>query len=129
MTVNTINLRSTKTLTDYVRTTDRMRTLAKQLSELSKLETKLRPEVLEAIGERREIAVRGQVRILEPSVKESIGQEDTEQTVEVFKAIGLPVNTRSAEYVAPASFSKLVRDGVVPEELIKRTSEAIVIVH
>lgn len=125
----TINLRSTKTLTAYVRTVDKMRTLAKQLAELSKIETALRPEVLEAIGDRREIAVRGQVRILEASTKESIGQEDTEKTVEVFKAIGLPVNTRSAEYVAPATFGKLVRDGVVPEELIKRTSEAIVIVH
>ena len=129
MTQNTINLRSTKTLTDYVRATDRMRTLAKQLSELSKIETKLRPEVLEAIGERREIAVRGQVRILEPEVKESIGQADTDKTVEAFKAIGLPVNVRSAEYVAPATFGKLVRDGVVPEELIRRTTEHIVIVH
>jgi len=129
MTVNTINLRSTKTLTDYVKTVDRMRTLAKQLSELSKIEAKLRPEVLEEIGDRREIAVRGQVRILEPSVKESIGQADGEKTVEVFRAIGLPLNTRSAEYVAPASFSKLVRDGLVPDELIKRTSETIVVVH
>jgi hypothetical protein len=129
MTVNTINLRSTKTLTDYVKTVDKMRTLAKQLAELSKLETKLRPEVLEAIGERREIAVRGQVRILEPSVKESIGQEDAERTVEVFKELGLPLNQRSPEYCAPASFAKLCRDGVVPEELIKRTSESIVIVH
>jgi hypothetical protein len=106
-----------------------MRTLAKQLSELSKLEAKLRPEVLEAIGERREIAVRGQVRILEPSIKESIEQEDTEKTVEVFRGLGLPLNQRSAEYVAPASFSKFVREGLVPEELIKRTSESIVIVH
>jgi hypothetical protein len=129
MTVNTINLRSTATLTNYVRTVDRMRTLAKQLSELSKLEAKLRPEVLEAIGERREIAVRGQVRILEPSIKESIEQEDTEKTVEVFRGLGLPLNQRSAEYVAPASFSKFVREGLVPEELIKRTSESIVIVH
>ena len=129
MTQNTINLRSTATLTAYVKTTDKMRTLAKQLAELSKLEAKLRPEVLEAIGERREIAVRGQVRILEPSTKESIGQADGEKTVEVFRELGLPLNTRSAEYVAPASFAKLVRDGVVPEELIKRTSESIVIVH
>ncbi len=129
MTTTTINLRSTATLTAYVKTVDRMRTLAKQLAELSKIETKLRPEVLEEIGERREIAVRGQVRILEPSVKESIGQADTEKTVEVFRELGLPLNTRSAEYVAPASFSKLVRDGVVPDELIKRTSESIVIVH
>ena len=129
MTVNTINLRSTATLTNYVKTVDRMLTLAKQLADLSRLEAKLRPEVLEAIGERREIAVRGQVRILEPSVKESIGQEDTERTVEVFRELGLPVNTRSAEYVAPASFSALVKKGVVPEELIRRTSENIVVVH
>jgi uncharacterized membrane protein YgaE (UPF0421/DUF939 family) len=129
MTQNTINLRSTATLTNYVRTVDRMRTLAKQLNELQKLETKLRPEVLEAIGERREIAVRGQVRILEPSTKESIGQADTEKTVEVFRELGLPLNQRTAEYVAPASFSKLVRDGVVPEELIERKTESIVLVH
>lgn len=129
MTQNTINLRSTATLTNYVKTVDRMRTLAKQLSELSKLETKLRPEVLEAIGERREIAVRGQVRILEPEVKESIGQADTEKTVEVFRELGLPLNQRSPEYCAPASFAKLVRDGVVPEELISRKTESIVIFH
>jgi hypothetical protein len=106
-----------------------MRTLAKQLNELQKIETKLRPDVLAEIGERREIAVRGQVRILEPSVKESIGQADTEKTVEVFRAMGLPLNQRSPEFVAPASFSKLVRDGVVPEELIERKTESIVIVH
>ena len=129
MTVNTINLRSTLTLTTYVRTVDRMRTLARQLNELQKIETKLRPEVLEEIGERREIAVRGQVRILEPSAKESIGQEDTDKTVEVFKELGLPLNQRSPEYCAPATFSKLVKDGIVPEELIKRSSESIVIVH
>lgn len=125
----TINLRSTKTLTDYVQVTDRMKTLAKKLNELSKLEEKQRPAVLAEIGDRREIAVRGQVRILEPSTKESIGQLDTEKTVTVFKEIGLPVNTRSAEFVAPATFSKLVKDGVVPEELIKRETTSIVVVH
>jgi len=124
-----INLRSTKTLTDYVQTTDRMKTLAKRLNELSKLEEKQRPAVLAEIGERREIAVRGQVRILEPMKKESIGQIDTEKTVTVFKEIGLPVNVRSAEFVAPATFSKLVKDGVVPEELISRKTESIVVVH
>lgn len=125
----TINLRSTKTLTDYVQVTDRMKTLAKKLNELSKLEEKQRPAVLAEIGDRREIAVRGQVRILEPMTKESIGQLDTEKTVTVFKEIGLPVNVRSAEFVAPATFSKLVKDGVVPEELISRKTESIVIVH
>lgn len=129
MTTTTINLRSTKLISDYVRTVDTMRTLAKKLSELSKLEERMRPDVLAAIGDRAEKEIRKQIRILEPSTKESIGQVDTEKTVEVFKAIGLPVNVRSAEFVAPASFSALVKKGVVPEELIRRTSESIVIVH
>ena len=89
----------------------------------------MRPAVLETIGERAEKEIRKQIRILEPSIKESIGQVDGDKTVEVFKSIGLPLNQRSPEYCAPASFAKLVRDGVVPEELIKRTSESIIIVH
>jgi hypothetical protein len=106
-----------------------MRTLAKQLNELSKLEAKLRPEVIAEIGERREIAVRGQVRILEPEVKESISRAcDDETAVEFCKANGLKYSERSAEYVAPATFSKYVRDGIVPEELIERKTETIVVV-
>lgn len=127
--MTTINLRSTATLTAYVNTVDRMKTLATQLNALSKIEAKLRPEVLEQIGERREVIVKGTVRILEPETKESIGQVDTERTTEAFKAMGLPVSTRSAEYVAPATFSKYVREGIVPDELIKKTTEAIVVVH
>lgn len=124
----TINLRSTSNLTKYVQVTDRMATLAKQLKELEIQEKQLRPDVLAEIGERREIAVRGQVRVLVPAVKESIGQADTELTVERFKELGLPVNTRSAEYVAPASFTKFVKEGLVPENLIARKSETTIVV-
>ena len=127
--MTTINLRSTATLTAYVNTVDRMKTLATQLNALSKIEAKLRPEVLDQIGERREVIVKGTVRILEPETKESIGQVDTEKTTAAFKALGLPVSARSAEYVAPATFKKLVLEGVVPEELIERKTESIVVVH
>ena len=129
MTMTTINLRSTKLISDYVKTVDTMRTLAKKLSELSKLEERMRPDVLAAIGERAEKEIRKQIRILEPSTKESIGQVDTEKTVETFKAIGLPVTSRSPEFVPPATFRKLVIDGSVPEYLVKRETEHIVIVH
>ena len=129
MTTTTINLRSTKLISDYVRTVDTMRTLAKKLSELSKLEERMRPDVLQAIGERAEKEIRKQIRILEPSVKESIGPRDTEVTVEEFKKLGLPVTTRSPEFVPPATFRKLVLDGSVPEYLVKRDVEHIVIVH
>jgi len=129
MTTTTINLRSTKLISDYVKTIDTMRTLAKKLSELSKLEERMRPAVLDAIGERAEKEIRKQIRILEPSTKESIGQVDAEKTVEEFKELGLPVNTRSPEFVAPATFRKLVLDGAVPEHLVKREIESIIIVH
>ena len=125
----TVNRRSNKTLTAYVETVDKMRALARKLADLQKIETQLRPEVLEQIGERREVIINGTCRILEPEVKESIGQVDTERTTEAFKALGLPVSVRSAEYVAPATFSKFVREGIVPGELIKRTEERIVVVH
>lgn len=125
----TVNRRSNKTLTSYVEAVDQMRVLAKKLSELSKLETALRPEVLDQIGERREVIINGTCRILESETKESIGQVDTEKTTAAFKAKGLPVSVRAAEYVAPATFSKYVREGVVPDELIKKTTEAIVVVH
>ena len=124
-----VNRRSNKTLAAYVETVDKMRVLAKQLNDLPKIETQLRPDVLEQIGERREVIVNGTCRILEPETKESIGQVDTEKTVEAFHALGLPVSVRSAEYVAPATFSKFVREGIVPDELIKRTEERIVVVH
>ena len=125
----TVNRRSNKTLTAYVETVDRMRVLAKQLNDMQKIETQLRPEVLDQIGERREVIINGTCRILEPEVKESIGQVDTEKTVEAFHALGLPVSVRSAEYVAPATFSKYVREGIVPDELIRKTEERIVVVH
>lgn len=124
-----VNRRSNKTLTAYVETVDRMRVLAKQLNDLQKIETALRPEVLDQIGERREVIINGTCRILEPEAKESIGQVDTEKTTAAFKALGLPVSTRSAEYVAPATFSKYVREGIVPDELIRKTEERIVVVH
>jgi hypothetical protein len=129
MTTTTINLRSTKLISDYVRTVDTMRTLAKKLSELSKLEERMRPAVLDAIGERAEKEIRKQIRILEPSVKESIGQIDGQKTVEEFKAIGLPVTTRSPEFVPPATFKALVLKGAVPEHLVKRETETLIIVH
>ena len=73
MTQSTINLRSTSVLSRYVAVSDRLATLAKQLETLKAEEKKLRPQVLEEIGDRREIAVRGQVRVLLPSVKEQCG--------------------------------------------------------
>lgn len=126
--MKTVNLRSTSSITRYVTVTDRLATLARKIKELEVEEKKLRPIILDEIGERAEKQIGDKIRILTPAVKESIGQADTELTVDAFKAIGLPVNTRSPEYVAPASFAKFVREGLVPEELISRKSETTIVV-
>jgi len=125
----TINLRSTSVLSRYVAVSDRLATLAKQLEELKAEEKKLRPAVLDEIGDRREIAVRGQVRILSPSVKESISRAcDDETAVEFCKANGLKYSERSAEYYAPASFSSYIKQGLIPEEMIERKTEQTIVV-
>jgi hypothetical protein len=125
----TINLRSTSVLTRYVAVSDRLATLARQTEELKAEEKRLRPQVLEEIGERREIAVRGQVRILIPSVKESISRAcDDETAVEFCRANGLKYSERTPLYVAPASFSSYVRAGLIPEELIERKTEQTIVV-
>lgn len=127
--MTTISLRSSSTLTRYVNVSDRLATLAKQIETLKAEEKKLRPQVLEEIGERREIAVRGQVRVLLPSVKESISRAcDDETAVEFCKTNGLKFSERSSEYVAPASFSSYVKQGLIPEEMIERKSELTIVV-
>ena len=126
--MTTINLRSTAALTRYVQVCDRLATIERTRKELEQEEKKLRPAVLDEIGERREIAVRGQVRVLIPHVKESIGQLDTEATVARFIELGLPVSERSPQWVPPATFSKLVKDGQVPDDLIKRSVETLIVI-
>jgi len=125
----TINLRSTSALTRYVAVSDRLATIARQLEELKTEEKRLRPQVLDEIGERREIAVRGQVRILIPSVKESISRAcDDETAVHFCMVHGLKYSERTALYVAPASFSSYVKQGLIPEEMIERKTELTIVV-
>ena len=125
----TINLRSTSALSRYVAVSDRLATISRQLEALKAEEKKLRPQVLEEIGERREIAVRGQVRVLLPSVKESISRAcDDETAVQFCKVNGLKYSERTPEYVAPASFSSYVKQGLIPEEMIERKTEQTIVV-
>jgi hypothetical protein len=127
--MTTISLRSSAVLTRYVQISDRLATLAKQIEALKAEEKKLRPDALEAIGERREIAVRGQVRILTFNIKESISRAcDDATAVEFCRANGLDFSVRSPEYLAPATFSKYVRDGVIPEEMVDRKTEQTIVV-
>ena len=128
--MKTTNLRSTALLTRYGTTVDRIALLEMQIKELKSLEEHICADVLIDIGERREVQVRGKIRILEPSAKTSYGRAcDDKTAVEYCKAHGLTYSTRSPEYVAPATFTKYAKAGKLPPEMIAREETVSIVVH
>lgn len=128
--MTTTNIRSTALITRYVTTVDRIALLSAQLADLQRVEEHIRQDVLSEIGERRAVQVRGKLRILEPVVKTSISRAcDDAEAVEFCKAHGLPVQTRTPEYIAPATFSKYAREGRLPEDMIERKETVSIAVH
>lgn len=125
--MTTISLRSTSNLTDYVRTTDRLATYAQLVKELTRREFELRPAVLAEIGERRAITVRGQIRVLTPGETSSIKRTCTDEVaVGYCHCLGLKYSQRSADYVAPATFTSYVKKGLLPAELYEIETTRIV---
>ena len=116
--MTTISLRSTKELTDYVKTCDRLRALAIQVEELQKHEERLRPTVLAQVkesGESRAVIVRGQPRILKVQIDESIRLDKDKETdvVDAARSAGVTVNTRTPEYVHPSTLAAAYRKGLL----------------
>ncbi len=114
----TISLRSTKELTDYVKTCDRLRALAIQVEELQKHEERLRPTVLAQVkesGDSRAVIVRGQPRILKVQVDESIrlDKEKEDTVVDAARSAGVTVSTRTPEYVHPSTLAAACRKGLL----------------
>lgn len=123
------NRRSTKEITSYVETTDRMAALAIELKELQRLEETLRPVVIEQIGDRREVTINGKIRIVERGQKIGTKIQDDAALLDYAKAHGLKISTRSAEFVAPATARSERIANRIPDELVTITTETIVSVH
>ena len=103
-------LRSTKNLTHFVRLSDESKTLAARLKDVERELTTLTPEILETIQGSRAVKIGTQIRLITEGATESIKRVcDDATAVEFCKAHGLKYSTRSPEYVAPATFSGLVR--------------------
>jgi hypothetical protein len=114
-------LRSTNVITSFVEFTDELAAIQLRAKQLEREIEDMTPAVLEQIGERREVRVNKQVRILTPRIDESISRAcDDETAVEWCKSHGLKFSTRTPEYVAPASFSKYVKENRIPESMIER---------
>lgn len=123
------NLRSTKNITEFVNLSDEARTIAIRLKAIETQLKLLQPDVLEQIGEGRAVKVGSQVRTLKPAVIESIKRTCDDQTaVEWCRDHGLKFQERSAEYVAPATFSAHVKAGLMdPELYVIETTQTIVV--
>lgn len=114
--------RSTLAITKFVQASRRAAAAALELKQAEQEMASLTEEVLDQIGESRTTRVDGALVTLTPRVIESIKRTcDDATAVEFFRAHGLTVSTRSAEYVAPASFTAAVKKGAVSADLYEVT--------
>lgn len=126
-----VSLRSTSTITDYVRTCDRIARLSAELKAATKDEQEQRPAVLNEIGESRSVVVGGIIRILNRSESVSVSRLkscDDETAVSLCKAAGLAVDTRSPEYLSPAKTKKYYTDGSLPAGIAEATVTPVIII-
>jgi len=125
----TSNLRSTKAITDFVQLSDESATIAARLKAITQEMKAIEPLVLEQIGEGRAVKVGSQVRTVKPGTVEKISRTcDDKTAVDFCKDHGLKYQERSAEYVAPATFSAHVKSGSMSAELYEIETTTIVVV-
>ena len=127
-----VNLRSTASLTTYVKTCDKIAALAMQLDALQKTEKQLRPEILADIKDhdgRRAVIVAGTPRVLTIKEKESVKQNAEDSViVEAAKAAGVKVSERSAEYVHSATLGKAYREGLLLDFVTVEKTEIVEVI-
>lgn len=116
--MTTILTRSTLAINRFVQASRRAAAAALELKQAESEMQQLTEEVLQQIGESRTTRVDGAMVTLTPRVTEKVTRVCTdEEAVQFFRSHGLPVNTRSAEYIAPAAFTSQVRKGAVESSL------------
>ena len=125
----TSNLRSTKAITDFVQLSDESATIAARLKAIERELKELQPTVLEQIGDGRAVKIGSQVRTVKPGTVDKITRTCDDLTaVEFCKSHGLKFQERSAEYVAPATFSAHVKAGAMDPELYNIETTVVIVV-
>jgi len=119
-------------LTNYVRTSDRMAALAREMEDLQKDEKRMRPAVLailaETPGRAAIVGVNNSPRRLQIVTDESIGtNKDIDENVLIAAArtAGVKVSERSPEYIAPATFRAAYLSGLLQEFGTVKTTERV----
>jgi hypothetical protein len=127
--MNKISTRSNALLTQYIRTTDRMKALAYQLKELERKEQELRPAVLQQIDdEPRPVTIAGALRIVRRDVEKSVSIVDQAKALEYAKTHGLKVTPAKGETVSTQTLRARAIDGVLPEGIVNIDETPIVVV-
>ena len=125
----TSNLRSTAAITNYVQLSDESATIAARSKAIERELKELQPTVLEQIGDGRAVKIGSQVRTVKPGTVENITRIcDDATAVNFCIEHGLKHQERSAEYVAPATFSAHVKAGAMSPELYDIETTTIVVV-
>ncbi len=125
----TSNLRSTKAITDFVLLSDESATIAARLKAIERELKELQTTVLEQIGDGRAVKIGSQVRTVKPGSVDKITRTCDDLTaVEFCKSHGLKFQERSAEYVAPATFSSHVKAGAMDPELYNIETTVVIVV-
>ena len=125
----TSNLRSTAAITSFVQLSDESATISARLKAIAQELKALEPTVLEQIGDGRAVKVGSQVRTVKPGSVDKITRTCDDQTAVNFcKDHSLKYQERSAEYVAPATFSAHVKAGSMSPDLYEIETTTIVVV-
>jgi len=129
----TILDRSNKTLNEYVAAADAMAVHARKLEAAKKTEKQLRNQILEMIGdtERLAVTVNKVPRVLTISRKDSNSRVCSDaEAVAWANANGLEdkISVRNAEYLPPATFTALIKSGIVPDDMYEVTTEKTIVV-
>ena len=125
----TSNLRSTAAITNFVQLSDESATIAARSKAIERELKELQPTVLEQIGDGRAVKIGSQVRTVKPGTVDKITRIcDDATAVNFCKEHNLKYQERSAEYVAPATFSAHVKAGAMSLELYDIETTIIVVV-
>ena len=95
-----------------------MKVIAKEAAELKKIEEQLRPVILEQIGQRREVLIDGQIRILEPGQTQSCKILDPAALLGLAQENGWKITQQEPEIVSAASARKYALEGQIPAEIV-----------
>jgi hypothetical protein len=125
-----ISTRSTAALTDYVKTTDRLRAIETERKELELREKALRPIVLAEIGtDPRPVTIRGALRIVRAGISQSVSIVDAAAALDFARSHGLKTTPPKPERVETTTLRSLALSGSLPEGICSIEQKPIIIVE